>query len=213
MDSPKSLLVQEVLEKCVRLSYYERVSQGFATDPSGVGNMTVLMPPQPRPSFKYDSYEKAFKRAENERASANVARKDIEVDVMVESGAIAQDPRAIAFADRFLEGLRLKQPLKELQSVLKDVAAYGATLGMDTAESEQTPGMALARDIAVQCILFIGSKSFSHMLNIMERQMALLKWLAPTPEAKLHVLQIVAEFWQNNKQVRLFIFFKSHLSY
>lgn len=191
----------------MRLSYFERVTRVFSTDPSGASDMTSLMPPQPQPCFKYDSMDKARKRAENDRIASGGAQGtaasnvDVEMDAM-DASSYEQDPRLVAFADRFLECLRLKQPLHELQAVVTEMAAYAGTLGGTLKHGDEPlDGMPLAREITVQCVLFLGSKSFSHTLNVMERHLALLKWVAPTPEAKLHLLQVVASFWQTNKQV------------
>ena len=197
-SAAKELLVRETLEKCVRLSYYERVAKTFSTAASAGnntqsdGDMTMFMPDQPEPSFRY---------ASNTSDSTN------------SGSAEEQDPRVIAFADRFLECLRLKQSFAELKAVLQEVAVYGkehaaqqhsTMMGdkdKDGGDDDDNEGMPLAREILVHCVLLLGSKSFSHTLNMLERHLALLQWATPTDKSKLHLLHIVAAFWCKNKQV------------
>jgi nuclear cap-binding protein subunit 1 len=76
---------------------------------------------------------------------------------------------------------------------------------------------ALIRSIGVQSLLSIGSRSFSHLLNAIERYLPLLRGLAnPSPaqgggdvtEAKTDILNAVFAFWKRNRQIIGIVFDK-----
>lgn len=58
----------------------------------------------------------------------------------------------------------------------------------------------VVRDMAVQTLLNAGSRSFSHLLNVMERYHELLRALSQTPTARLEILASTARFWENSPQ-------------
>lgn len=74
------------------------------------------------------------------------------------------------------------------------------------------------RSIAVQSLLSIGSRSFSHLLNAIERYLPLLRSLAiggiagsgasGSAEAKADILTAAAAFWKRNKQMVNIVFDK-----
>jgi nuclear cap-binding protein subunit 1 len=72
------------------------------------------------------------------------------------------------------------------------------------------------RSIAVQSLLHIGSRSFSHLLNAIERYLPLLRNLASGgvvgggghPEAKADILTASAAFWKRNRQMVSIVFDK-----
>lgn len=66
----------------------------------------------------------------------------------------------------------------------------------------------LIRSIAIQSLLHIGARSFSHFLNAVERYLIVLRALSGSPEAKKHVLELVANFWQRSHQMVGIVFDK-----
>lgn len=69
----------------------------------------------------------------------------------------------------------------------------------------------VVRTITVQSLLHIGSRSFSHFLNAIERYIALLRSLAASGEragAKGDVLNAAARFWHRNPQMVSIVFDK-----
>ena len=64
--------------------------------------------------------------------------------------------------------------------------------------------------IVVQSLLNIGSRSFSHLLNAIERYLPLLRHLVNhgQPEAKSDILTAVASFWRENSQMIVIVFDK-----
>lgn len=68
----------------------------------------------------------------------------------------------------------------------------------DLTEAQQQD---ITRDVVTQCMLMLGSKSFSHVLNIIERNLQLLQHSnASTARSRRHTVLIVAEFWKHNPQ-------------
>ncbi|KAF7331795.1 hypothetical protein MKEN_00059500 [Mycena kentingensis (nom. inval.)] len=77
---------------------------------------------------------------------------------------------------------------------------------------------ALVRSIAIQSLLHVGSRSFSHLLNAIERYLPLLRNIASggasnavgsgVADAKADILSIAATFWNNNHQMVLIVFDK-----
>ncbi|CAG8708462.1 9313_t:CDS:10, partial [Cetraspora pellucida] len=97
------------------------------------------------------------------------------------------------FAASLISKLRNKSSNSEIQAHLEEVGKSFPDL--PAKEKEQA-----IRDLFVQCVLMLGSKSFSHVLNVIERYLLILQSLNETPEARLHTVKIVAEFWVNNTQ-------------
>jgi nuclear cap-binding protein subunit 1 len=72
---------------------------------------------------------------------------------------------------------------------------------------------AVLRSIAVQSLLHIGSRSFSHLLNAIERYLPLLRNLAnggvgSSSDAKSDILDAAASFWKRNQQMVGIVFDK-----
>lgn len=73
------------------------------------------------------------------------------------------------------------------------------------------------RSIAVQSLLSIGSRSFSHLLNAIERYLPFLRGIAnpsvaqgggDVAEAKTDILNAVFTFWKRNRQIIGIVFDK-----
>ncbi|KAL4075617.1 MIF4G like-domain-containing protein [Scleroderma yunnanense] len=66
------------------------------------------------------------------------------------------------------------------------------------------------RSLATQSLLSIGSRSFSHLLNAIERYLPLLRGLTPPgdAEAKRDILVITASFWKRNRHMIGIVFDK-----
>ncbi|KAF5372027.1 hypothetical protein D9615_008085 [Tricholomella constricta] len=67
---------------------------------------------------------------------------------------------------------------------------------------------ATVRSIAVQSLLHIGSRSFSHLLNAIERYLPLLRAITSSAEAKAGILSAAAAFWKGNRQMVGIVFDK-----
>ncbi|EST06805.1 MIF4G-like, type 2 [Kalmanozyma brasiliensis GHG001] len=58
----------------------------------------------------------------------------------------------------------------------------------------------VVRDLTIQCILSVGSRSFSHFLNIVERYHALLRQLSRSGRMRAAILAGAVRFWNASQQ-------------
>lgn len=89
---------------------------------------------------------------------------------------------------------------------------------LESAEVGHANVNALVRSITMQSLLHIGSRSFSHLLNAIERYLPLLRNLASggassaggggIPEAKADIMTASASFWKHNRQMIGIVFDK-----
>ncbi|KAF9457993.1 MIF4G like-domain-containing protein [Collybia nuda] len=101
-----------------------------------------------------------------------------------------------------------------------DVISHLDTLktNLETSEEGHINVDAIVRSIAVQSLLHIGSRSFSHLLNAIERYLPLLRNVASggvssaggsgNAEAKAGILTAAAAFWKYNRQMVGIVFDK-----
>ncbi|KAJ2002348.1 Nuclear cap-binding protein subunit 1 [Coemansia thaxteri] len=68
------------------------------------------------------------------------------------------------------------------------------------ADVDDEARQALAREMLVEHVLLLGSKTFSHMLNAIEKFMPALQKFGDSPEAKLQIAKVTEDFWQRNPQ-------------
>lgn len=106
----------------------------------------------------------------------------------------------------------------------EDVISHLDTLKttLETTESDEGLGHinvdGIVRSIAVQSLLHIGARSFSHLLNAIERYLPLLRNVASAgvsniggsgnAEAKAAILTAAAAFWKRNRQMVGIVFDK-----
>ncbi|GAA5864299.1 hypothetical protein JCM1840_006735 [Sporobolomyces johnsonii] len=106
-----------------------------------------------------------------------------------------------AAAASFLRLIRAKAPIAEAED---ELASFQTSL-----EKEHNMTMEEAnkvkRDMAIQTVLHVGSRSFSHFLNALERYLTLLRNLTPTAEKRQDLLNTVAVFWRRNAQFHLIV--------
>lgn len=57
-----------------------------------------------------------------------------------------------------------------------------------------------SRRVLIECVMYQGSKSFSHILNVTEKYISILQKSNASMDDKLHTVEIVASFWANNSQ-------------
>ncbi|BGP23709.1 Nuclear cap-binding protein subunit 1 [Rhodotorula toruloides] len=116
---------------------------------------------------------------------------------------IYEDPEHIhnAAATSFLRMVRAKAPISEATEELDSFQRSLETEYNMTSESAENA----KRDMAVQTILNVGSRSFSHFLNALERYLTLLRNLSSSPSARQHLLTTVAAFWKRHPQFHLIV--------
>lgn len=98
---------------------------------------------------------------------------------------------------------RQKFPPQEISIHVDTMRAELISTGMSDSRAASR-----VRSITIQCLLLLGSRSFSHFLNAIERYLMVLRPLSSTPDAKFEILEIVCSFWRRNHQMVAIIFDK-----
>ncbi|KAG0005208.1 Component of the cap-binding complex (CBC) [Modicella reniformis] len=100
-----------------------------------------------------------------------------------------------AMASAVLNALRAKHSIEQIEQTLESIKNAPRLESLTPSERED-----FIRELFTECVLMLGSKSFSHVLNVIERYLSILQRMNSTPEARLHSVKIVAQFWKNNTQ-------------
>ncbi|KAG0223717.1 armadillo-type protein [Mortierella sp. GBAus27b] len=100
-----------------------------------------------------------------------------------------------AMASAVLNSLRAKHSIEQIDQTLESIKNAPRLESLTPSERED-----FIRELFTECVLMLGSKSFSHVLNVIERYLSILQRMNSTPEARLHSVKIVAQFWRNNTQ-------------
>ncbi|KAL7310634.1 Nuclear cap-binding protein subunit 1 [Mucor circinelloides] len=173
---------------------------GFQWDWKAWSSVLTLDPNHPQACFIRETLEKEIRLSYYERIKSIIPE---EFHALVPSAAPApnfaykdiKDPLH-AQAKVVIESLRTKKTADEVRTILdKYKEEVRATTGVDEQEQNQR-----VREMFVQCLLLVGSKSFSHILNVVERYLDVLRFVNATPDGRLHTVQIVASFWEHNTQ-------------
>ncbi|ORY05994.1 ARM repeat-containing protein [Basidiobolus meristosporus CBS 931.73] len=93
-----------------------------------------------------------------------------------------------------VQKLRAKASSDDIQEILN------AYVPANASELDEKAVTSLKFDIVMQCVLMVGSKSFSHSLNVIERYLAILQKYAASAEDKITTIEIVASCWKHNTQ-------------
>ncbi|KIK54380.1 hypothetical protein GYMLUDRAFT_232056 [Collybiopsis luxurians FD-317 M1] len=115
--------------------------------------------------------------------------------------------------------LNLFRGRAKAEDVIAHLDTLRNTLEAEISDSGQPDNVnSLVRVIATQSLLHIGARSFSHLLNAIERYLPLLRTLASggvtsaastgNPEAKTDILSATASFWKYNSQMVAIVFDK-----
>lgn len=168
---------------------------GFQWDWKAWDFVTELDPNHPQVCFVRETFEKERRLSYYERIKSLVPEN---LHGLMTAAPPAPD---FAFMDSahplhaqaktVIDALRAKKSVDEVKALLDQAKEQ-----MDEQEQEKT-----VRFLFVECLLLVGSKSFSHILNVIERYLDILRTFNTTPEARLHTVQTVASFWKNNSQV------------
>ena len=183
---PKRAFMRRAVEYEIRLSYYDRIAKTLPEQMQSP-DAYVLPDMAPGPAFTYDdpgeaccTFPSAF--AKNLRSAS---------------------PHHEA-AQGVLNLLRGRAKAEDVMSHLEELKN-----NLETVESDLNVTN-VVRSIAVQSLLHIGSRSFSHFLNAIERYLPLLRNLAAggisvasgsSSEARSDILSAVLAFWKQNKHM------------
>ncbi|WFD43909.1 Nuclear cap-binding protein subunit 1 [Malassezia psittaci] len=163
--------MRRLVELEVRLAYYDRIKE---TVPDEMQN-AILTPEEPAPIFTYASEAHAYHVHATQLLNSLRAKASVQV--------IQAD----------LQGFQQKilAPAQDVPDEDEEERGLVSSRG----EAEQ-----IVRDMAVQALLFAGSRSFSHLLNIIERYHDLLRSLSQNPQARLEMLASTVRFWARSPQ-------------
>ncbi|KAF3454275.1 hypothetical protein FNV43_RR04722 [Rhamnella rubrinervis] len=147
--APQRVFVQEVLEREVRLSYWDKVKQSIENAPG----LEELLPPKGGPNFKFsgeDSSEHAL---------------SAEISNLVKGRAAARE-------------------------IIKWI------------EENVFPahGLEVTLRVVVQTLLDIGSKSFTHLITVLERYGQVIAKICSDQDRQVMLIAEVDSFWKNNAQ-------------
>jgi len=168
--SGQYVFIRETLEKCVRLSYYDRIKPLL---PQEFTESDIFSKTAPCTNYKYQNNDFG-------------------------------DETLYEYAQEVFNAFRSKTPPQDINVILEKINNYVSekkenAVSMDVDEQDLNPE-SVVLEIVVQSAMMVGSKSFSHILNVVERYISILTTLNVTNEAKDKTVRFVADFWKYNPQ-------------
>ncbi|KAH7511337.1 hypothetical protein FEM48_ZijujUnG0024500 [Ziziphus jujuba var. spinosa] len=148
--APQRVFVQEVLEREVRLSYWDKVKQSIENAPG----LEALLPPKGGPNFKF-------------------------------SGGDSGELHALSV---------------ELSNLVKGRAAAREMIVWIEENVFPVHGLELTLKVVVQTFLDIGSKSFTHLITVLERYGQVIAKICSDQDKQVMLIAEVDSFWKNNAQ-------------
>ncbi|CAO1625948.1 unnamed protein product [Parajaminaea phylloscopi] len=185
-SQPAKAFARRVVELEIRLAYYDRIK---GTLPEEVQNH-VLRPEESMACFTYESAEHPYAA----RAAALTASLK----------ARATAPVILAELESFKRDL-IFTPSDSTVPTDEDDSDAAFRAGKVTSEGDAD---LVVRDVITQVVLNIGSRSFSHFLNIVERYHALLRQLSTTSAMRAAILASTTRHWARSSQWVLIVFDK-----
>ncbi|CAN7012240.1 hypothetical protein IGI04_012606 [Brassica rapa subsp. trilocularis] len=152
--APKRVFVQEVLQREVRLSYWDKIKQSI----ENASALEELLPAKAAPAYRY-SLEEGKEKTEEHQLSAELNRK-----------------------------VKEKQSARDMMSWIEETIY-------------PVHGFEVTLTVVVQTLLEIGSKSFTHMVTVLERYGQVFGKLCPDNDKQVMLLSQVSAYWKNNAQM------------
>ncbi|KAJ1968031.1 Nuclear cap-binding protein subunit 1 [Dispira parvispora] len=194
--TPALTFVHESLSKCIRLSYMDRIKTTIPEDLQPVVMPDISL----NPNFRYDGSHplpEAIQTFANALLDQLNQKEPIETIQSFLENAYQYDLAGLSFEELAPVATASSQVYGYFPQGFGEVPSdqlINVTVTSDNALTR------VVRDVFVQCVLFIGRKSFSHMLNVIERYLPLLKKFGMDADAKHHIVETVNEFWKDNPQ-------------
>ncbi|CAD5170194.1 unnamed protein product [Musa acuminata subsp. malaccensis] len=148
--APQRVFVQEVLEREVRLSYWDKIKQSIENAPE----LEELLPPKSVSSFKYNS----------------------------------EEDHGYTLSKEFREMVRGRKTAGEITSWVEENII-------------QIHGSKFAIEVVIQTLLDIGSKSFTHLITVLERYGQVIAKLCTDQNMQVLLIDEVSSHWKNNTQM------------
>ncbi|KAF9621019.1 hypothetical protein IFM89_015841 [Coptis chinensis] len=152
--APQRVFVQEVLEREVRLSYWDKIKQSI----DNASELEDLLPPKIGYSFKF-SVQDGRERTEEHLLSTDLGS-------MVKGRVMARE--VISWIDE------------------KVIPVHG---------------LKTALEVTIQTLLDIGSKSFTHLITVLERYGQVIAKLCPDQDKQVMLIEEVSAYWNNSAQM------------
>ncbi|KAM3286902.1 nuclear cap-binding protein subunit 1 [Capsicum chacoense] len=151
--APQRVFVQEVLEREVRLSYWDKIKQSVENAPA----LEELLPPRGGPQFKYSAEE-------------------------------GTDPTERALSLELKDMVKGRKTAREIISWVEENVF-------------PTHGFDITLGVVVQTLLDIGSKSFTHLITVLERYAQVIAKMCTDDDQQVKLITEVSSYWQNNVQM------------
>ncbi|XP_020554036.1 nuclear cap-binding protein subunit 1 [Sesamum indicum] len=150
--APQRVFVQEVLEREVRLSYWDKIKQSIESAPA----LEELLPPKGTANFTYS----------------------------------AED------GDETERGLSA-----ELNKLVKERVTSREIISWIEDHLLPAHGLDVTLRVVIQTLLNIGSKSFTHLITVLERYGQVIARICPDQDQQVMLISEVSSFWKNNAQM------------
>ena len=184
-NHPKRCFIRRAVESEMRLSYHDRILKTLPEPMQNDESVIANQPPGPEAEYEDPCLSSSF-------------------ELGIRSNLFTANPHH-ELSESILSLLRGRSRAEE---VIAHLDYLKSTL--DVAPHPYTHIDSFIRSLAFQSLLSIGSRSFSHLLNAIERYLPLLRVLAPTgdTEAKRDILATTASFWKRNRHMVGIVFDK-----
>ncbi|KAI5673752.1 hypothetical protein M9H77_14116 [Catharanthus roseus] len=150
--APQRVFVQEVLEREVRLSYWEKIKQSI----ENASALEELLPPKEGPNYIYSA----------------------------EDG----DPTELNLSKELNTMVKGRQTAREIISWVEENVL-------------PLHGFDVAIRVVVQTLLDIGSKSFTHLITVLERYGQVIAKICNDQEKQVMLISEVSSYWTNSTQM------------
>ncbi|KAF7801834.1 nuclear cap-binding protein subunit 1 [Senna tora] len=151
--APQRVFVQEVLEREVRLSYWDKVKQSVENAPG----LEELLPPKGGPNFSYG--------AEDDKENAEQALS------------------------------------RELNDMVKGRVPVREIIAWIDENVFPNNGLEVTLRVVIQTLLNIGSKSFTHLITVLERYGQVIAKVCSDQDKQVMLIAEVSTFWKSNTQM------------
>uniref|UniRef100_A0A5B7BA70 Nuclear cap-binding protein subunit 1 n=1 Tax=Davidia involucrata TaxID=16924 RepID=A0A5B7BA70_DAVIN len=151
--APQRLFVQEVLEREVRLSYWDKIKQSIENAPA----LEELLPPKGGPNFIYSAED-------------------------------GRDRTELALSTELSGMVKRRQTAREVISWMEESVI-------------PVHGLDITLRVIVQTLLDIGSKSFTHLITVLERYGQVIARICPDQDKQVMLIAEVSFYWKNSAQM------------
>ncbi|GMI84148.1 ABA HYPERSENSITIVE 1, ENSALADA, CAP-BINDING PROTEIN 80 [Hibiscus trionum] len=153
--APQRVFVQEVLEREVRLSYWDKIKQSI----ENASALEELLPPKGGPNFKYGRTDGQEKTEQEQAISADLSNK-----------------------------VKGRQSAREIILWIEE-------------NIYPIHGLEITLSVVIQTLLDIGSKSFTHLITVLERYGQVMAKLCSDQDKQVMLIAEVSSYWKNNAQM------------